>query len=1023
VSLSNYEVEYLTLKKSFLKEDGRLKALIVESNEEIILTEQKKKKLIEGINDNSLATWSGRAFDELKSTLESFEISIEKPKVEVSIDMLIIECEKTLAHIEKLQIKVKSLHQQRQSLEDAYKTACLEMMKKASTEYVGFLGRYNPIFNFEYMGCTTLPQNINIGNILLDKQTELLDSLYAKHGGQLVDTPLFVEEKQHLLFLECPRDAHLEVNMENQIAALVLQFLSSFPLGSLSISVVDTAQSSLLQSIRSSLIAAGQNGLVEAKNIFANDAGVDVASISKIFVDLTNRNNSANSKMLAGGFAAFSDLHKFGDNEAFRLLVIKEGLNIFTEEMLRTLKAIISNGKTRGLFAIVVDDNIYGGQHKKSEEYERLLSEIKGLAGLVLTQNNNCWRCIGKRAALLRLPTLDNETHTIYNYCSDICDFAKKQQAESISYEDLGFGTIIPQNIDIQKSIRIPVVKEGKSKTSKTNYMDFTAEGEGVLANLIVGVPGSGKSALLETLIFNGAYMYSPNNLVFQFLDFKDGVTAQVFVDNKIPHMKVVSARNNFEDGLVILQNILDEVKRRNDLFKSRGESITSIVQYNQGIPTDEILPRIVIVIDECQEIIEGDNDNCRKFIDTILRKGRSVGIHTVLATQKFTSKMKNLLSFVDGRYIFMVDADTAQQVFKQPYLKTYSTEIPKGSYAAYYTSDAGTTFSRVYSAWVGGDDKHDIQKNRARYARAICDNYASHEIQTRVTGDDSALSLEAISEKFYRFNNVLSFPFAEDYITGELQTVSFSQTIQSSMFVLGGTNENIGSSILLSILYGASKSGYKTYLYDGAIEVEILSQFAENKEGIQKCEEDFPSFLREIYLIFSERRKNIKARHEPVFLIMNQLHSIDQIRKNEKITFSTTSSEQTGIQPTSVLEKRRQLGSNTSNDVIKATNDILQEMIEVGHSVNVFICFAENQYSSVPTQWRTVLKQCSNKVLVKGLQDISATIMESPYRHKLLNDCNDNIAVFEKGTGNLYKVRPIQYSSVDGLTVKLEVD
>ena len=200
------------------------------------------------------------------------------------------------------------------------------------------------------------------------------------------------------------------------------------------------------------------------------------------------------------------------------------------------------------------------------------------------------------------------------------------------------------ENSGDDEIIRIPV---GLADT-RIWEMEFSCSDKPPLASFIAGSPGTGKSALINAMIFNGAMKYSPDELVFHLIDFKKGLSSSIYAQNcKIPHVKVVATNNNNEDAHVILSNIGREIERRASLFRSYSAQMIS--DYNKI--SDKKLPRLIIVIDECQYIFE--DDELAKFTEELVRIGRAFGIHLVMASQTITSKMEKTVKFIDGRYCY----------------------------------------------------------------------------------------------------------------------------------------------------------------------------------------------------------------------------------------------------------------------------------------------------------------------------------------------------------------------------------
>lgn len=158
--------------------------------------------------------------------------------------------------------------------------------------------------------------------------------------------------------------------------------------------------------------------------------------------------------------------------------------------------------------------------------------------------------------------------------------------------------------------------------------------GEGVRQHvLIAGKTGSGKSTLLHSIITSGAYQYTPDELQFYLLDFKKGVEFKAYADCGLPHARVIGIESEREFGRSVLQRLDEELQQRGELFRSQSTQELSDYRAASG----QAMPRIVVVIDEFQELFVRDDKvaaECSMLLDRLVRQGRSFGIHVILSSQ-----------------------------------------------------------------------------------------------------------------------------------------------------------------------------------------------------------------------------------------------------------------------------------------------------------------------------------------------------------------------------------------------------
>ncbi len=147
---------------------------------------------------------------------------------------------------------------------------------------------------------------------------------------------------------------------------------------------------------------------------------------------------------------------------------------------------------------------------------------------------------------------------------------------------------------------------------------------------LICGRSGSGKSNFLHVLIQNLAFYYAPDEVQLFLLDYKEGVEFNAYTDPILEHARLVSVASSISYGITFLKWLCDEMQKRAELFKQFN--VKDLSDYRKH---DE-MPRLIVVIDEFQ-VLFSDNKSTKAVeghLNTLLKKGRSYGVHLVLATQ-----------------------------------------------------------------------------------------------------------------------------------------------------------------------------------------------------------------------------------------------------------------------------------------------------------------------------------------------------------------------------------------------------
>jgi S-DNA-T family DNA segregation ATPase FtsK/SpoIIIE len=150
---------------------------------------------------------------------------------------------------------------------------------------------------------------------------------------------------------------------------------------------------------------------------------------------------------------------------------------------------------------------------------------------------------------------------------------------------------------------------------------------------MLGAMTGAGKSNLYHVLISGLAVRYSPEELRLYLIDGKDGVEFQPY--RALPHAEVISLRSSPELSRSVLAELIAEKERRNELFVRVG--VNDFTSYRAKGEPEGRLPRILLLIDEYQELFEGDKDGVASSqLLQLAQQGRSAGIHMLLASQRF---------------------------------------------------------------------------------------------------------------------------------------------------------------------------------------------------------------------------------------------------------------------------------------------------------------------------------------------------------------------------------------------------
>jgi DNA segregation ATPase FtsK/SpoIIIE, S-DNA-T family len=157
--------------------------------------------------------------------------------------------------------------------------------------------------------------------------------------------------------------------------------------------------------------------------------------------------------------------------------------------------------------------------------------------------------------------------------------------------------------------------------------IDFVSDGP---HGLVGGTTGAGKSELLRTMVAGLAASVDPDHLTFVLVDFKGGSAFDECA--KLPH--TVGMVTDLDEHLAerALRCLEAELKYRERLLRSAAA--IDLPDYLRNAKGSEPLPRLLVIIDEFATL----KAELPNFIDALVgvaQRGRSLGVHMLLATQR----------------------------------------------------------------------------------------------------------------------------------------------------------------------------------------------------------------------------------------------------------------------------------------------------------------------------------------------------------------------------------------------------
>ena len=219
---------------------------------------------------------------------------------------------------------------------------------------------------------------------------------------------------------------------------------------------------------------------------------------------------------------------------------------------------------------------------------------------------------------------------------------------------------------------------------------------------LVGGTTGAGKSEFLQAWVLGMAQSLSPDRVTFLFVDYKGGSAFARCSD--LPHF--VGMVTDLSPFLVrrALTSLRAELHHREELLNVKGAKDLATLE-KRGDP--ECPPTLVIVVDEFAALV----GEVPEFVDGIVdvaQRGRSLGLHLILATQRPAGVIKdNLRANTNLRVALrMADESDSQDVLGDKMAAHFPQESP-GRGAAKTGPGRITVFQ---SAYPGAQTSQEVQ-------------------------------------------------------------------------------------------------------------------------------------------------------------------------------------------------------------------------------------------------------------------------------------------------------------------------
>lgn len=976
-----------------------------------------------------------------------------KKEAEITISNLQLEKEQKLEALsrekELLSVQLRDIKEQNKSTLSAF----LEKTKQEMDAILGLSYDYTVGGEKDLSEISTLPEHVCIGKYITKiDDCELSKALYGtKQIGYNNPIILDMRNSGNVIINASTIDENNE-SLYRVVCGLTMKYLEEFPIGALKVHFIDVNQHIWFNKFTNAFLRE-DNPI--CKQLVTND--------SKIYSRIENINNNdceSIMRKIIGEIQDLFDLYSVDKTHAFHLFVIRSGFSEIVDngniESLRLLKNLMGERGTKcGIRFIIVND--YKESERTDTKKKQLLDEIldKGI-----TFEFNEEHILLNNSVIDVSYIAENDAgFFIEQQCTNMAKVLANKQGDKILYEDIGFGTLTVKD-KYSSVLSIPVGKFG----TKTLEIPFNCgdekHGPANSGYIAIGRTSSGKSSFFHSLVINGCMKYSPDDLQFWLLDFKNGGASSNYENANVPHIKLLSKNNKVDDAYCLFNLLKFEMDRRGAMLNKagqafRGTNFQDLHEYNECVDKHPELgahmSRILVVIDEAQEMFSAlaeDNDDIQKIgalIGSIAVRSRYVGIHMVMIVQNLSMGKSHILkdNFVGnikGKVTFGVDESFLRESgFGQEFydLKDEIKYLRQGESFVTCNDSKPDKVKMAYCAPV----------NFEKYFKKIRETYNLFDNKMIVIGNNAPLLstdktnsiditysqlLQKPTEKVLRGRKTYSFVFGEDAYS--LQPAEFLFNSAMSCVSAIGSDVRILSSVCRSLLIGADNLSRKKIFVcnGGGVREQIfnsaIKQCASTEGSFRKYKmNEVDLLVKDVYFEYLRRKKTeedeIIEDNAPIFVIINDITSISKIKTNveydsldDSVNCDDDNDELSYDEMSDGLEDVDTVKSEKFFEVIENRNilDIIKEICIDGASVGVYFNFSAK--NSDMYEIEEIFKKTSNKLIFNDFPaDLSDANCPGYIIHSMLSGIRNDAETGETIAvsiinGVASKVRPILY-------------
>ena len=280
---------------------------------------------------------------------------------------------------------------------------------------------------------------------------------------------------------------------------------------------------------------------------------------------------------------------------------------------------------------------------------------------------------------------------------------------------------------------------------------------------LVAGTTGSGKSVALNAMILSLIYKSTPDQVRLVMIDPK---MLELSVYEGIPHL-LAPVVTDMKEAANALRWCVAEMERRYRLMASFG--VRNLSGFNKKVreaadkgkpltdplwkpalpdvpeepPELEMLPYIVVVIDEFADLMMIVGKKIEELIARLAQKARAAGVHLILATQR--PSVDVITGLIKANIPARIAFQVSSRVDSRTILDQMGAEQLLGHGDMLYLPPGSALPERIHGAFVGDREVHAVTRYLKQFGEP---NYVDEVLnETQLTTDGMAIGETGLPE------------------------------------------------------------------------------------------------------------------------------------------------------------------------------------------------------------------------------------------------------------------------------------